>query len=160
MAIVAFIAAIYVNGRYVPSAAPSIDLEEFASEASDRIYRNETYRFGFQFPKGWTVQESGTRVEVIAPALVQGRNFLIEVTELSSDEYKSSREAAGSFASVFDEQEDYPGYEQAELFKVTTQEGTDDTILFVRQQGRNYVLNFHEFNEAHQEIFQSFQFLN
>lgn len=159
-AVLALISVVYWNSRYIPTGTTQIDFEDYASEASDNIYRDEVYRYGFQMPDGWTANEQGLTTYINAPDIESGRAFIIEVTELSADEYKSVREAEGEYARVFDEQEDVPGYDQAELFKVSTAIGTDDTILFVRHQGRNFILNFHEFNEAHQAILQSFQFLD
>ncbi len=159
-AILAIVSVVYWNSRYVPTTVTEIDFEEYVSEASDNIYRNEVYRFGFQAPDGWVVDELGTTVMVNAPDIESGRSFIVEVTDLAADEYKAVREAEGEYARVFDEQDDVPGYDQGELFKVSTVIGTDDTILFVRHQGRNFIINFHEFNEAHQAILQSFQFLD
>lgn len=151
---------LYWQLRYIPISVEQVDFTDFASEASDTIYRSEAYRYGFQTPVGWKVEESGTRVIAIPPKLSGEQPFQVEVTTQTLEEYKGTREALGEYARVFDEQKDVPGHEDAVQFKVSTATGADDTVLFIRRRERNVVLNFRAFSEAHQQILQSFQFLN
>ena len=159
-AILALTSLLYWSNRYEPTVGVGIDLEDFVSEAEDTIYRNESYRFGLQSPEEWIVEENGRSVQVTPPDIVSGRAFFIEVTDLSAAEYKATREAEGEYAVVFDELEDIAGYKDAERFNVSTAFGTDDTILFIVQSNHNFVLNYHAFNKTHQQILQSFQFLD
>ncbi|PIR47432.1 hypothetical protein COV06_03160 [Candidatus Uhrbacteria bacterium CG10_big_fil_rev_8_21_14_0_10_50_16] len=155
--VIVFVGALYWKSAYIPSKPLEIDYSAYVSETSEGVYRSEAYRFGFQVPTGWTVQESGKRVSVIPSSIVSGRAFYIEVTQLSSEEYKAAREATSESVRVFDEQTDVAGFDHTEKFKISTEIGTDDTILFMTLPDHNLVFNYHEFNEAHQAILQSFQ---
>jgi len=158
--VIAFVLFLYWKSQYIPSGPLKIDYGDYVSEMADNIYRSETQRFGIQIPAGWTVEESGKRVSISPPSIVNGRAFLIEVTQLSSEEYKAAREATGEAVRVFDEQRDVAGFEHAEKFKISTELGTDETVLFITLPEKKVILNYHEFNEAHQQILQSFQFLD
>lgn len=159
-AIIAVVAIVYTQKRYVPTQSNQIDLQDFVSESEDRIYRNTTHWFGFQFPDGWTVEETGEQVSVLPPATQNAAPFTVTVTDLSADEYKLTLEAANANARVFNEIQDIPGYERAQQFQVTSATGADDTVLFLTHKGINLAVTYHAFSEAHQEIYQSFQLLN
>ncbi len=149
---------VYLNNRYIPSGN-DVDLNEFIYDGQGEIYRSEAYGFGFRYPKDWSVRASEGEIEVVPLNAQDGRPLLISVRNIALDAYKEELEEERG-TTVYREDKNVPGYEDATELKVSTASGLDTTALFIRHDGKSYVVQYHDFNETHQDILGSFQFLN
>lgn len=156
--LVVVVLLVYLNNRYVPVGG-TVDLNEFVYEGQGEIYRNEGLGFGFRYPKDWLVRAEKGEVSVSPASAQDGRPFLISVREVELEPFKEELEEERG-TTVFREDKDVPGYEEATELKVSTASGLDTTVLFIRHDEKSYILQYHDFNETHQGILGSFQFLN
>lgn len=150
----------YFGNRYRPSGE-GIDINEFVHESDLEIYRNDSLNFGLQHEGDWSVVPGAVgEVSIVPSSSVDGRSFVVTVVdEMTIEQYVSSIEEGGELV-IFEEVETIPGYDTARLLKASTASGLDSTILVIEENERLYILDYHDFNEAHLRILSSFQILN
>lgn len=148
---------IYLNNRYVPRGG-EVNLSDYVYDGQGEIFRSEAYGFGFRYPEGWVVKGEEGEFSATPVNVQDGRPLLISVRTVTLDGYKEELEEERG-TTVYREDENIPGYEDATELKISTASGLDTTVLFIRHDGRSYILQYHDFNEAHQDILGSFQFI-
>ena len=148
---------IYLNNRYVPRGC-EVNLSDFVYEGPGEIFRSEAYGFGFRYPEGWVVKGEDGEFSATPVSVQDGRPLLISVRNVMLEAYKEEVEEERG-TTVYREDKNVPGFEDATELKVSTASGLDTTVLFIRHDGRSYIVQYHDFNETHQDMLGSFQFL-
>lgn len=163
--------------KVVPARAPPCDPVELHPTASHewRTYRSDVFGYCISYPNDWQVEEyadrgAGISVGISPPGrgagTERGGGIIIMVWRKTLEQFIAEYDTAdllidGTALSKITQRTPYnTKYVHGYTLVGSTAMGLDQTFFFIPHEHRAYVVSFHDDDDVHRAILESFQFEN